>query len=110
MSELEKFVRDILNDKAKKRVGTTMQVDTMADMLLEDERNNGTYTYDRQKSIDIIYKYWDDIFKYSYFTDENPFDNPELFLVDIMLVVAFDVIDNTIPYTVDEVTIKENMF
>lgn len=45
MNELEKFVRDVLNDKVQERIGTTMQVDTMADMLLEDERNNGTYTY-----------------------------------------------------------------
>lgn len=94
MATIKEFVADVLMDKLDEYKGTFSYGADLAYDLLEEYNVNGSYTYSTYKAKLWIQKYFDELADIvNDMTEEgippcNVFDNPEAFVVQIILYVA----------------------
>ena len=94
MATIKEFVADVLTDKLDEYKGTSSYGADLAYDLLEEYNVNGTYTYSTYKAKQWVQEYFDELADIvNDMTEEglapcNVFDNPEAFMVQIMLYVA----------------------
>lgn len=89
---MRQFMLDVIFDELDKHEDMNTNISSLAKSLLENYINDGTYTYNKQESVELIKKYWDDIadmyYDYTSLEDINPFIDPEGFFVYIMVEYA----------------------
>lgn len=95
MNDLEKYVRDMIEDKLEDYKGCEQYGCDLAYYLFESENVDRTITYNSYESQKLIKEYFDDIAEEieenidsEYLFTANPFIEPETFLVQIVLEIA----------------------
>ena len=101
-NSVNSFVASVLMDKLDDYVGETMYVQDLAYKLLEEENVNGSYFCSTYKSTLWIKQHFEDlgdiVEEYEDTFGEppaNPFNAPEIFMVQIMLNVADYIMNDT---------------
>lgn len=97
---MRQFMLDVIFDELDKHEDMNTNISSLAKSLLENYIIDGTYTYNKQESIDLIKKYWDDIadmyYDYTSLEDVNPFIDPEGFFVYIMVEYAENLMNEVV--------------
>ena len=97
---MRQFMLDVIFDELDKHEDMNTNIRSLARSLLENYIIDGTYTYNKQESIDLIKKYWNDIadmyYDYTSLEDVNPFIDPEGFFVYIMVEYAENLIKEVV--------------
>ena len=97
---MRQFMLDVIFDELDKSEDMDTNISSLAKSLLEDYIIDGTYTYSKQESIELIKKYWDDIadmyYDYMSLEDVNPFIDPEGFFVYIMVEYAENLMNKVV--------------
>ena len=101
-NSVNSFVASVLMDKLDDYVGETMYVQDLAYKLLEEENVNGSYFCSTYKSTLWIKEHFEDlgdiVEEYEDTFGEppaNPFNEPETFMVQIMINVADYIMNDT---------------
>lgn len=97
---MRQFMLDVIFDELDKHEDMNTNISSLAKSLLENYIIDGTYTYNKQESIDLIKKYWNDIadmyYDYVSLEDVNPFIDPEGFFVYIMVEYAENLMNEVV--------------
>ena len=83
-----RFCKDKIIDELSNYVGNEYYACDLAYILTEDINTDGSFTYNRELAKNYIKKWWDNVSNYWEFENKNlierrynPFDNPEAYLV-----------------------------
>ena len=86
------FCKDIINDEIDNLTEKSVYISDLSFVMTEYMNTNGTFTFSRDKAIEIINEWWDDAADYLEFEEfnigkitSNPFRNPEGFLVTMVI-------------------------
>lgn len=97
---MKQFMLDVIFDELDKHEDMNTNISSLAKSLLENYIIDGTYTYNKQESVELIKKYWDDIadmyYDYMSLEDVNPFIDPEGFFVYIMVEYAENLMNKVV--------------
>ena len=94
MATIKEFVADVLTDKLDEYKGTSSYGADLAYHLLQQYNADGSYTYSTYEAKQWVQEYFDELADIvNDMTEEgippcNVFDNPEAFVVQIILYVA----------------------
>lgn len=102
MNTFKNIVIEELKQKLEEYEGADMYGSDMAYTLLEEYDYSNSYTYNTKESKDMISKYFDElgeiydnyIFTYGKESAINPFENPEKFIVLMLLQKASELLSD----------------